>query len=110
VVRVSVIGLLLGEGGIARAASPHSATLQKIVELDQRRQRCPRRPDVHPNAAGRVEHPGRHHRHDAGRHLDADEPARGPVLAMLGPESTVVQRMPTAMNNDVLPDMGRMNG
>jgi hypothetical protein len=83
-------------------------TLQKIVDLDQR-QRCSRRPDVHPDAAGRVEHPGRHHRHDAGRHLDVDEPARGPVLAMLCPEPTVVQRMPTVMNNDVLPDMGRLN-
>jgi hypothetical protein len=38
---------------VAGAASPNSAALQKIVELDQR---CQWPPDVHRNAAGRVEH------------------------------------------------------
>ncbi len=106
----SVIGLLLGESGDARAASPHPAALQKIVELYQRRQRRARRSDIHADAGGRIEHPGGHHRHDSGRHLDVDEPTRRPVLARLNAESPAVQRMPTVVNDGILPDMGRMNG
>jgi hypothetical protein len=109
-VRDSVIGLLLGESGVARAASPHPAALQKIIEFHQPRKRCTRWPDLHADAGGRVEHPRRYHRHDPGRHLDVDEATGRPILAILNADPTAVQRMPAVVNDDVLPDMGRMNG
>ena len=74
----------------------------------QRRQGRARRADLHTDAGRRVEHPFGHHRHDAGQHLDMDEPARLAVVGPLNTDATAEQRMPAIMDDSVLPDMGRM--
>jgi hypothetical protein len=74
----------------------------------QRRQGRARRADLHTDAGWRVEHPFGHHRHDAGQHLDMDEPARLTVVGPLDTDATAEQRMPPIMDDSVLPDMGRM--
>ena len=85
-------------------------SLQKVVEILQRRQGYARRADLHADAGRCVEHPCGHHRHDAGQHLDVDEPARLTVVGALDPDATAEQRMPAIMDDSVLPDMGRMDG
>ena len=106
----SCIGLLLSGGDVAGAASTQSASLQKVVEIMQRRQGHARRADLHADAGRRVEHPCGHHRHDAGQHLDVDEPARLTVVDPLDTDATAEQRMPAIMDDSILPDMGRMDG
>src|SRR3954451_7307211 len=91
------IGLLLSGGDVAGAASTESVPLQKVVEIMQCRQGCTRRADLHADAGQRVEHPCRHHRHDAGQHLDMDEPARLAVVDPLDPDATTAQPWPRIM-------------
>ena len=69
-----------------------------------------RRADRHPDAGRGVEHPCRHHRHDAGQHLDVDKPTCLAVVGPLDPDATAEQRMPAIVDDSVGPDMGRMNG
>lgn len=76
----------------------------------QRRQGHARRADRHTDAGRRVEHPCGYHRHDAGQHLDVDEPACLAVVYPLDPDATAEQRMPAIVDDSVWPDMGRMNG
>jgi hypothetical protein len=76
----------------------------------QRRQGRTRRADLHADASRYVEHPCGQDRHDAGQHLDVDEPARLAVVGPLDPDATAEQRMPAVMDDSVLPDMGRMDG
>jgi hypothetical protein len=45
-----------------------------------------------------------------GRRLDVDNPAAGALLTVLLPNTATVEGMPTIMDLDFLPDMGRMNG
>ncbi len=45
----------------------------------------------------------------AGRHLDMDDPAISALLAVLHPQSPTVKRVPTIVNFNFLPDMGRMD-
>jgi hypothetical protein len=105
----SGIGKLLGEVGFAGAASTQSTSPQKIVEVAQSRQRDPRLPNLHADAGRGIEHPRRHHHHDPRGDLEMDETPRHPVLATLNAKLAAVQRMPSIMNDDLLPDMGRMN-
>lgn len=76
----------------------------------QRRQGHTRRTDLHTDTGRCVEHPCGHHCHDAGQHLDVDEPTRLTVVGPLDPDPTAEQCMPAIMDDSVLPDMGRMDG
>jgi hypothetical protein len=42
-------------------------------------------------------------------HLDIDNPTVRTLFAALHPQSSTVQRVPTIVNLNFLPDMGRMN-
>ena len=104
----SCIGLLLSGGDVARTASTETTSHQKVVEIPQRRQGDARRADLHADAGRGVEHPVGHHRHDAGQHLDVHEPPRVTIVGPLDPDTTAEQRMPAAMDDGIVPDMGRV--
>ena len=74
----------------------------------QRRQRDLRRADLDAGAIDRVELPRRQDRHDARRQLDVHELTRRTPLALNATRAPPVQRMPAIVDDDILPDMGRM--
>src|SRR5919106_4925878 len=57
-----------------------------------------------------IEHPRRDNNDHARFHLDVDDRPRPAVLAALPSQTTPVQRMPAVVDDDFLPDMGRMSG
>ena len=80
------------------------------MQVNQRGHRDARRPDLHVRAGSGVKHPGRESDHHARRNLNVNEPAADALLAALLPKSAPVQGMPTVVDLDFLPDMGRMTG
>jgi hypothetical protein len=59
---------------------------------------------------GPIQHPGRQNNDHTRRRLDVDNLATGALLTALLPNPAPVQCVPTVMDLDFLPDMGRMNG
>jgi len=80
------------------------------MEISQRRNGYAWRPEVHARAGDRVEHPRRHHDDHTLRNLDVDMPARGALAVPLFANTPPIMRMPAIVDDDFLPDMGRMNG
>jgi hypothetical protein len=56
----------------------------------------------------RVELPRRQDRHDARRQLDVHELARCAPLALNATRAPPIERVPSIVDHDMLPDMGRM--
>lgn len=81
---------------------------KQLMQFSQGRDRHPRRPQPHPGASGGIEHPCRHDKNDAGRHLDVNHFAAGTPLDILSSNPASIQRVPAVMNLNLLPDMGRM--
>ena len=79
-----------------------------MMQVGQRGDRHPRGAHLHGRAGRSVEHPGRHHGDDAGRRLDMDNLATGPLLAVVPPQRSPVQRMPAIVDDNLITDMGRM--
>ena len=100
--------LLLDDGGIAQGASPETTLDQQLMQLSQRRYRHPRSAKRHPGAGGRIEHPRPHHRDDAGCRLQMRDVPAGPTFAVLQPDGASAERMPAIVDDDLIPDMGRM--
>jgi hypothetical protein len=57
-----------------------------------------------------VQHPRGQDDDHAGRRLDMDKTSGLAILAALPTQALTVKRMPTVMDHDFLPDMGRMDG
>jgi hypothetical protein len=93
---------------IARKASSETAPDQKLMQIGQRRHGDARHSDLHAGADHRVEHPGRHARDHAGGRLDVGDLTGGMPLTGLKPDTAPVLRVPTIMDEDFLPDMGRI--
>jgi hypothetical protein len=104
-----LISLLLDDGRIVQAASSETALDQQMMQVNQRRDRHARRADRHPGAAGRIQHPCRHHDDHAGRDLDVNDVTASPPLGILAPNAAPIECVPAVTNFDFLPDMGRMS-
>ncbi len=100
--------LLLGDVRTAPGASPGTTLDQQLVEVRERRHRHTRRAELHPGTGDRVEHPRRDNRDHAWRRLDVHETTGETILVVVPPDTPPVQRMPTVVNHDLLPGMGRM--
>ena len=97
-------------GDATGRASPQTAALQKVIEIRKCCERHVRCAEVHAGAGRCIEHPGGHHREDAGQNFDMDK-LPGPALVdALDPQAPTEKRMPTVVDDNSLPDMGRMNG
>ena len=63
----------------------------------------------HSGADTGVDHPVWQYHYNAGCHFDMDNPAARTLFAALRSQSSTIKRMPTIVNLNFLPDMGRMN-
>lgn len=99
---------LLSDGGAVHRGKPRFESHQQLMQGRERGQRDLRCPDLEAGAIDRVELPRRHDRDSARCQLDMDERARCPLLTHNAARTPPKQRMPRIVNNDILPDMGRM--
>jgi len=94
---------------IGRGGSPETKRAQQMMQVDQGGGRRNRSAHPHPRADRGIEHPARDHRDDARRRLHMDDLAANPPLAVVPPQPPAMQRMPAIVDDDLMPDMGRMN-
>jgi hypothetical protein len=106
--RDGFILLLPDDGLVVQGAAPEAGRNQELVQVSQRGARHPRPAKHHPGTGDGVEHPGRHHRDHARRDLDVHDVTADPLLGILLPHAASTQRMPTVVDDYILPDMGRM--
>jgi hypothetical protein len=104
----SDISLLLGDSGITAGASPKSARHEQSMQVSQGVYRGARRPESHRGADAGVEHPLGHRDYDAGFNLCMHHAPAGALFAVVGAYRPTVVRMPTIVNFNFAPDMGRM--
>jgi hypothetical protein len=79
------------------------------MQISQGARRDARRPQFHAGTDTGVKHPGRQYRYYAGRNFNMQNAAAGTLFAVLRPQAAPVKRMPTIVNFNFLPDMGRMS-
>jgi hypothetical protein len=77
----------------------------QVVKGIRRDTRCPKR---HCGADARVKHPLREYCYDACFDLSVDNAPAGALLAVVSSNTPAVKRMPTIVNYNFSPDMGRM--
>ena|SRR5438876_10361237 len=80
------------------------------MQIDQRRYTNAWCADLHACADDRIQHPRRDDDHYTGRRLNVGNWTGGALLGATELDMASMQRMPTVMNLDFLPDMGRMTG
>ncbi len=81
---------------------------KQLMQFSQRRDRHPRRSQLHPGTSAGVEHPRRYDQDVAGSHLDMNNITDRAPLDILSSNLAPVQRVPAVVNLNFLPDMGRM--
>jgi hypothetical protein len=99
---------LLRDGVAARSSQSRFDGEKQFVQVTERRQRHLRGPDLDASAVDRIELPGRQDRHDTRSQLHVHKLSRCAPLALNATHAPPAQRMPAIMDNDILPDMGRM--
>jgi hypothetical protein len=104
------IALLLNDCGIVWGALVPASVNQQLVQLGERRQIHTRRTYGHVCAGHWVKHPGSYRDNNAGRTLGFQEPASRPFLDAANADLAAKIRVPSVMDFQLLPDMGRMNG
>jgi hypothetical protein len=79
------------------------------MQIRQGAHRSTRHSEVHARANPGVKHPCWHYRYDACSDFDMDNADTAALLAVLRPQTAPVKRVPTIVNFNFLPDMGRMS-
>jgi hypothetical protein len=93
---------------IGQEASPQTERAEHLMKGNQPRDRHKRVTQRHGSAVGGVEHPSRHHCHNARGYLDMENLTVCPTLAVVPPQRAPIQRMPPIVDDDFILDMGRM--
>ena len=99
---------LLRDGVAVRGDQPRFAGGQQIAQLAQGRPGQLRRTNFKTGTIDRIELPRRYDRHHTGRQLHVHKLARRAPFDLNATRAPPVQRMPAVINDDILPDMGRM--
>jgi hypothetical protein len=99
---------LLRDGVAVRGDQPRFAGDQQLMQCPERRQRHLWRANLETGAIDRIELPRRQDRHGARRQLHVHELARCAPLALNTTRAPSVQWMPAIVDDNILPDMGRM--
>ena len=81
---------------------------QLSAKFIQRRDGNLRRGNLKRTAGQPIELPGRHARDDAGLDLDMRDVAGCAPLEQDAPDTLATEWVPAIVNDDILPDMGRM--
>ena len=95
--------------GTVRGASPKSAFHEKCVQIPQGVYGNARCTKFHGRAEGSIGHPGRQYRYNTWGYFNVQHTAVGALLAVMQSQPAPVTWVPTVVNRDLLPDMGRMN-
>ena len=103
-----LITILLNAVRVVPGFSSKAERNEQIVQINQSRRCNARGAGLHPGAGDRVQHPSRDDGNDTGRCLDVNYVTNGPSLTVMTPDTTSIQWMPPVMDDDFLPDMGRM--
>lgn len=80
------------------------------MEIDQSRDRNARRSHFHASAGDRVQHPRRQDEDGSRPRHEVDEAACLAQLTRFHAKPPAVKSMPAIVDDDFLPDMGRMTG
>jgi hypothetical protein len=80
------------------------------MQIDQCGHGNPWRAELHASAEGGIQHPRRDDDYYSWGCFDVSHATRCALLSAAQLYVTPVQRMPTVVNLDFLPDMGRMTG
>jgi hypothetical protein len=88
--------------------SPETERDQQVVQVGQRGRRNTGCLDLHPGTGDGIQHPCREDGDHARHGLDMHYVAIGSSLFILRADTAAMQRVPTIVDNDFLPDMGRM--
>jgi hypothetical protein len=107
-VYASDILLLLGDSGLTAEASPKSARQEQSMQITQGLYRGARRPESHRGADAGVEHPLWQRDYNAGFDLCMYHAPTGALFAVVRAYEPTVVRMPTIVDFNFTPDMGRM--
>jgi hypothetical protein len=102
--------LLLDDGDAIVAATLDAGLSEQPLQVQQRRGRCARFAQRHAHASCRIQHPRRHDRDDAGGEFYVDNRAARALLGVEPPNGAAIHWMPPVLDDDFLPDMGRMFG
>jgi hypothetical protein len=104
-----LISVLLDDWGVITEASPKSALQNKQTQIPESVHRDARCAEGHSSARTGVDHPVWQYRYNAGRHLDMNDTAASALFTVLHPQSSAIKRVPTIVNFNFPPDMGRMD-
>jgi hypothetical protein len=78
------------------------------VQISQRINRNPRRPEGHAGADASVKHPLRKYCYNTRFDLNVDDSTISALLTVMRTHRSAVERMPSVVNFNFSPDMGRM--
>lgn len=78
------------------------------MQVTQNSRRYPWSSQAHRGANAGIKHPRWQGRYDTRFNLDMNDTSTGSLFAVMNPYATTVVGMPAVMNNNFLPDMGRM--
>jgi hypothetical protein len=83
---------------------------KQLMQSTKRRYSDPRLARFHGRTHSRIQHPLRNYPHYAWISLDVNYATAAALLDVPDLDAATIQRMPTILNFNFLPDMGRMNG
>jgi hypothetical protein len=83
---------------------------KKLVQIAQGRYADARLAENQSGASGSIQHPFGNDPNLAVARVDMDHPTSAALLNISNLDATTKQRMPTIVDFNFLPDMGRMNG
>jgi hypothetical protein len=83
---------------------------KKLVQIAQGRYVDARLAENQSGACGSIQHPFGNDPNLTVARVDMDDPTSAALLNISNLDATTKQRMPTVMDFNFLPDMGRMNG
>jgi hypothetical protein len=83
---------------------------KKLVQIAQGRYADARIAENQSGACGSIQHPFGNDPNLTVARVDMDDPTSAALLNISNLDATTKQRMPTIMDFNFLPDMGRMNG
>lgn len=101
--------LLLRDLKVARRASPKSAFHEKCVQLPQGAYGNARFAKFHACAESGISHPGRQRRDYTWSNFNMKYITIAAATLLVQSQTTTVVWMPSIVDFDLLPDMGRMN-
>ena len=89
-------------------ASSESLGEKQVMQVNERAKRGAWATDLHADTGRWIEHPRRNSHEQAALHLNVHDYTACTVLNALNAKTATAKRMPTIMDNDIMPDMGRM--